>query len=108
MGPKEKTGTYMMETCPVIFAQNTHGMAMAYFMVFHAFLLWPLLLPLVWLAGLLGELSDRDGTSNSLKKKDSSLGHLNEAQTFILAFKTLYYLYPIHCFSLLIHHNFNT
>lgn len=108
MGPREKTGTYMTETCPVIFAQNTRGMAKAYFMVFHAFLLWPLLLPLVWLAVLLGELSDRDGTSNSLKKKNSSLGHLNEVQTFILAFKTLYYLYPTHYFSLLFHHNFNT
>lgn len=89
MGPREKTGTYMMETCPVIFAQNTRGMAKAYFMVFHAFLLWPLLLPLVWLAVLLGELSDRDRTSNSLKKKSSSLGHLNEVQTFIMPFHDL-------------------
>lgn len=59
MDPREKAEPYTMKIRPVIFAQNSHGMAKDYFMVFPAFLLLRLLLPLIWLAVSLVVLLDK-------------------------------------------------
>lgn len=37
MDPREKAEPYTMKICPVIFAQNSHGMAKDYFMVLAPF-----------------------------------------------------------------------
>lgn len=61
----------------MMFAQNTHGLAKDSLMVLHAFLLWPLLAPLVWLGLSLDVLLDKMGQV-TLSKDNSNSGLFNE------------------------------
>ena len=94
----------MMEPCPMMFAQNKPGPVKNSLMVLHAFVLWPLLAPLIWLTVSLGMLLDKTGRVTHWKDNSHS-GHLNEFQTFLLVFQTLCCLCPIHHFSLAFCHN---
>lgn len=104
MDPKEKAELFMMDPCPVIFAQNEHGMVKE---LLHGISCFSALdiVAAPCLAGNITGFASGQGMGQMTEKRTC---HLNDVQTFILAFRTLYNLNPIHHFSLLFHCNSNT
>lgn len=104
MDPKEKAELFVMDPCPVIFAQNEHGVAKGLLHGISCFSA-PDIFAAPCLAGNITGFASGKGMVQMIKKRTC---HLNDVQIFILAFMTLCNLNPIHHFSLLFHCNSNT